>query len=172
MRKAYVVADFLSDENIEQIKKTAADTGFEVEFFDDVKSASGNVSDGEVLYSGGEAAICREMPNLKWCHTAFAGIGAYIGTGMFASGERLLSNGSGSYGRTISEHIIMVSLMLLRNMPVYTNAAAKKEWGPIVPLRSIADSNVVIVGTGDIGSETADKFRGLGARSIIMQFPL
>lgn len=167
MRKAYVVADFLSDENIEQIKKTAADTGFEVEFFDDVKSASGNVSDGEVLYSGGEAAICREMPHLKWCHTAFAGIGAYIGTGMFASGERLLSNGSGSYGRTISEHIIMVSLMLLRNMPVYTNAAAKKEWGPIVPLRSIADSNVVIVGTGDIGSETADKFRGLGARSII-----
>lgn len=166
MRKAYAVADFLSEDNKEQMRKTSSAAGYEIIFYEDAESASGNVSDGEVLYSGGDAAICREMPNLRWCQTAFAGIGSYVASGLFGPGKALLSNGSGSYGRTISEHIIMVSLMLMRQMPVYFDAACKKEWGQDVPMRSIAGSDVVIVGTGDIGSETAAKFKALGAKCV------
>lgn len=167
MRKCYVVSDFLSEDNKRKISDTAARGGFSVEFFEDTESASGNVSDGEILYSGGDAVICREMTNLKWCHTAFAGIGAYAATGLFDSGDKLLTNSSGAYSRTIGEHIIMVSLMMLRDMPMYMDAAKEKLWGDVVPLRSIAGSTVVIVGTGDIGSGAADRFRALGADRVV-----
>ena len=167
MRKCYAVADFLSEENKEQIRKAASDNGFEIEFFDNSYEASGKVSDGEVLYSGGDAVTCREMPALKWCHTAFAGIGAYAVSGLFDSGDILLSNSSGSYSRAIGEHIIMVSLMMMREMSLYTDAAKEKKWEKEVPLRSIAGSTVVIVGTGDIGSGAAERFKVLGAEKIV-----
>lgn len=167
MKKCCVVADFLSEENVRNISDAASKAGFEIEFFEDVEKASGHVADAEVIYSGGDASIIKEMPALKWCHTAYAGIGAYADTGLFDSGEVLLTNSSGAYGRTISEHIIMVTLLLMRSMPKYNKVMAAHGWCQDYSVRSIAGSNIAIIGTGDIGSNTAVSFRSLGARNII-----
>ena len=51
MRKAYVIADCLSDDNKREIKKTAGECGFDVAFFDTDAEASGKVSDAEVIYA-------------------------------------------------------------------------------------------------------------------------
>ena len=103
MRKICVTADFLSEENRKQMTDTARACGFDIAFYESAGEASGRVSDCEVIYSGGDASILSEMPRLKWCHTAFAGIGAYAESGVFDSGEVKLTNSSGAYGRTISE---------------------------------------------------------------------
>lgn len=166
MRKCTVIADFLSADNKKQITECASETGFEVAFFESTEEADGKVSDTEVFYSGGDASILEQMPALKWCHTAFAGVGAYAASGIFDSGDVMLTNSSGAYGRTISEHIIMVTLMLMRRMPEYNGIIYRHEWTRDLPLRSVAGSNIVIAGTGDIGSNAAARYHALGAKKV------
>ena len=166
MRKICVTADFLSEENRKQMTDTARACGFDIAFYESAGEASGRVSDCEVIYSGGDASILSEMPRLKWCHTAFAGIGAYAESGVFDSGEVKLTNSSGAYGRTISEHIIMVTLMLMRQMYEYNKVINARCWVQDLPLRSIAGSSIAVIGTGDIGRNAAERYRALGAESV------
>jgi len=166
MRKICVTADFLSEENRKQMTDTARACGFDIAFYESAGEASGRVSDCEVIYSGGDASILSEMPRLKWCHTAFAGIGAYAESGVFDSGEVKLTNSSGAYGRTISEHIIMVTLMLMRQMYEYNKVINARCWVQDLPLRSIAGSSIAVIGTGDIGRNAAQRYRALGAESV------
>ena len=166
MRKICVTADFLSEENRKKMTDTARACGFDIAFYESAGEASGRVSDCEVIYSGGDASILSEMPRLKWCHTAFAGIGAYAESGVFDSGEVKLTNSSGAYGRTISEHIIMVTLMLMRQMYEYNKVINARCWVQDLPLRSIAGSSIAVIGTGDIGRNAAERYRALGAESV------
>ena len=166
MKKCYAVGEFLSDRNKEEMRRTAEECGFVIGFFDCSEDADGKVSDAEVFY-GNESALLAQMPHLRWCHTPYAGIGGLVQSGLFDSGEIALSNSSGAYGLTIGEHIIMVSLMLMRQMPEYNNVLGRHGWVQEYPIRSIAGSHVAIIGTGDIGRNAAARYRVLGASKII-----
>lgn len=166
MRKCYAVADFLSQDNKDEMKRTAEECGFEIEFFDSSEEGDGKVSDAEVFY-GSAPELLPQMPELKWCHSAYAGAGHLIKTGKFDKGDVILTNSSGAYGLTIGEHIIMVSLMLMRQMPEYNKVMNARGWMQELPIRSIAGSHVAIIGTGDIGKNTAARFRVMGASKLI-----
>ena len=166
MKKICAIADFLSEDNKKKMADTARACGYEIAFYENTGEARGRVSDCEIIYSGGDVSILDEMPELKWCHTAFAGIGAYVLSGVFDSGKVLLTNSSGAYGRTISEHIIMVTLMLMRQMYEYNKVIGARCWVQDLPLRSIEGSGIAVIGTGDIGRNAAKRFRALGARSV------
>ena len=64
---------------------------------------------------------------------------------------------------SISEHILMVLLMLLRRMPEYQTDLSQRQWTYHAPIRSIIGSHIVVLGTGDIGSNTARRLKALGA---------
>ena len=104
--------------------------------------------------------------NLKWFCGSFAGVDAYLDESLYPSPEVMLSNSSGAYGVTIAEHIVMVTLMLLRHAPVYCAEQAAGHWGEVMPMRSIIGSTITVVGTGDIGTEFARRAKALGAKSI------
>ncbi|MBR0399359.1 MAG: D-2-hydroxyacid dehydrogenase [Mogibacterium sp.] len=163
--KVYVIADFLSEINKTDIRKTCAECGFEAAFYDSVSEADGRVSDGNIIYCTNERLL-PQMKELKWVHSSNAGVEPFIRTGLFGGGKILLTNSSGAYGLAISEHIIMVTLMLMRRMPEYLDSAARHEWHEHLAIRSIAGSNIAIVGTGNLGRTAAEKFRALGAASI------
>lgn len=166
MKKAYAVAEFLSEENKHQMKETAAECGFDISFYDSFAEADGKVADGEVLYCGDDSDVIHQMPGVRWCHTAFAGVGGLAGSGVFDSGEVLLTNSSGAYGRTISEYIVMAALMLMKRMPDYRKITDERRWDQGLSSRSVDGSSVVIAGTGDIGRSAATKLRALGAKRV------
>ena len=78
----------------------------------------------------------------------------------------LLSNSSGAYGITIAEHIIMVTLMLLRRMPEFEKVVRERGWLRTLPMRSICGSSITILGTGDIGTNFAVRAKALGAKAV------
>lgn len=166
MRKAYVIARCLSDGNKREIKKTAEECGFDIAFFDTDAEAAGKVSDAEVIYCNGPA-LFKEMPDLRWCHSMSAGVGHFIASGAFDSGSITLTNSSGSYGRAISEYVIMVTLMLMRRIPEYEEIIRERRWIQSKTIRSIAGSSIAIIGTGDIGRNTALKYKALGAQRVV-----
>ena len=181
MIKAYCVNKYLSDAAVSKIADAAEKYGYDMTFYNTVEDAAGKVSDGEVIFCTNPGLLA-EMPSLRWCHTASAGADKFIATGLFGTsadsgrgvsagssetGCAILTNSSGAYGRAISEHIIMVSLMLLRRIPEYEKIIDNREWKQHLPVRSIAGSNIAIIGTGDIGTTAAKKFRALGAGKVI-----
>lgn len=166
MRKAYAVADFLSDDNRLLMKKTAEECGFEIGFFENDEEAQGKVSDGEVIYCFDDRLLT-DMPLLRWAHSAFAGVGDFLQSGVFEDGSVMLTNSSGAYGRAISEHIIMVTLILMRRMPEYLEIITRREWKQDLPVRSIAGSTIAIIGTGDVGRNAAKRYKALEAKRVI-----
>ena len=56
--------------------------------------------------------------------------------------------------------------MLMRQMPFYLDLTAQRGWKHNIPIRSIYGSNIAIIGTGDLGSKAAERFRALGAASV------
>jgi len=85
---------------------------------------------------------------------------------VFDSGNVILTNSSGSYGLTISEYVIMVTLMLMKRMPEYEEIIRERRWTQSLPIRSIAGSRIAIIGTGDIGRNAAKRYKALGAESV------
>ncbi len=166
MRKCYSVCDFLSDANRRHMKAVAEECGFDMTFFENNEEAQGKVSDGEVIYCN-DGELLASMPQLRWCHSASAGVGGFIGTGVFEGGNVMLTNSSGAYGRAISEHIIMVTLMLMRRMPEYIEITRRHEWGEHLAIRSLEDSTIAVIGTGDIGRNAARRYKALGVKKIV-----
>lgn len=166
MRKAYVIARCLSDANKLEIKKTAEECGFDVAFFDTDAEAAGKVSDAEVIYCN-SPVLFGEMPGLRWCHSMSAGVGHFLVNGAFDNGGIILTNSSGSYGRTISEYVIMATLMLMKRIPEYEEVIRERRWIHSLSIRSIADSSIAIIGTGDVGRSTALKYKALEAKRVI-----
>ena len=80
--------------------------------------------------------------------------------------DAVLTNSSGAYGVTIAEHIIMVTLEMLRAQPEYSGIVARRQWKRDLPVRSIKGSRVTRLGTGDIGCEAAKRLRAFEPASL------
>lgn len=166
MKKLAVLGDFLEPHHHAQIDSTAARCGFAVDYYPDGHVPAELAGQYEVLYGMPDRAALRTFTGLKWFCGNFAGVDAYLDDALYPSPDVILTNSSGAYGVTIAEHLIMVTLMLLRHASAYVLEAAAHRWGPVLPMRSIMGSTITVVGTGDIGTEFARRAKALGAKSI------
>ena len=168
-RNICIYQEFLTEAHKDRIRETARRTGFTPHFFnlDQFEEAKDCLQHCEVLYAH-SADLLRAAPaTLKWYCCSFAGVDLYCkDPGLFANPDCLLTN-SNVYGVTIAEHVVMVTLMLLRRMPEYIEIVRGHGWSNQLPVRSIRDNEFTILGTGDIGRHVADRLRGMGAAKIV-----
>lgn len=168
-RNICVYLDFLSPAHQEQIRQTAAALGFTAYFFQDpeqFEEARDCLQRCEVLY-GHSSELLRTAPaSLRWYCCSYAGVDEYCSDpAIFPNPECMLTN-SNSYGVAIAEHVVMVSLMLLRRMPEYQLKLQARQWSRSLPIRSIRDGAFTVLGTGNIGSNVARCLRGMNAGKI------
>ena len=164
MRKIAVCIAFSDAAQRTRITEAAEKLGFCVDYYDAAEDMLPRITEYEIIYGHPAPEIVTKATSLKWLCSDFAGIEKYLPDGVFHDNACILSNSSGAYGPTISEHIIMVLLMLLRRMPEYEADLAERKWTFYSPIRSIIGSHFVLLGTGDIGSNTARRLKALGAR--------
>ena len=168
-RNICIYQEFLTDAHKAQIQKTAEDLGFAPHFFtlDQFEEAKASVQDCEILYAHSPDLLRAAPATLKWYCCSFAGVDPYCkDPAIFANPDCILTN-SNVYGVTIAEHVVMVTLMLLRRMPEYEEVVRNRSWSNQLPIRSIRDNEFTILGTGNIGVNVADRMRGMGAAKII-----
>ena len=163
MRKLAVCVTFMNEKYRRQIDAAAEAAGFMVHYYDTQAALTPHIGDYEVLFGHPVPALLRQASQLKWLCSDYAGVEKYLDDAVWSRPDCLLSNASGAYGPTISEHILMVLLMLLRRMPEYQADLCQRQWTFHTPIRSIIGSHVVMLGTGDIGSHTARRLKALGA---------
>lgn len=106
---------------------------------------------------------------LKWIHTATAGVASLLFPELLASGVVVTNSAGAVYGVPIAEHVLGGIIHFLRGFDVAAELRAQARWDSSVfateraLVREIAETRVVVVGAGGIGGELARRLAGLGA---------
>lgn len=161
-RKIGIYVPSLNDEQRASIDRTAAQAGMETVYFEDAPGAD-EVKGFEVLFGQIPVDVIRYAEGLKWLHCAFAGVDPYVDPALYPSDDVMLSCSSGAYGVAISEHIMMVLLMMLKRMPEYEPMLRANHWEKLSPISGVMGSRIAVVGTGDIGSCFGTRAKAMGA---------
>lgn len=164
-RKLAVAVPNLSGAQQERIRGAAERHGFEIRFLKAPEEDPAFLQEAEIIF-GHVPAAARTARNLKWLCTPFAGVDQFLAPDAFANPEALLTNSSGAYGVTIAEHVVMMLLEILRRQPEYREIVAAREWRRDLKVRSVKGSRIMLLGTGDIGRETALRLRAFSPAGI------
>ena len=161
-----VVFPNLLESHADRIREAAVKHGFESRFFQKASEALPFARDAEIIL-GGNPILSQNAPKLQWFCSRFAGTDPFMAPDAFANPDARLTSSSGAYGVTISEHIIMVILEILRRQHEYWQHLQNREWLRRLPVRSIHGSRITLLGTGDIGQDTVRRLRGFEPAQII-----
>ena len=162
-RTIIILEDFLDQPLRDRIDREAAALGFTTRWYQSASDIGTAITEAEILFGNGFLDLLRKASSLRWYCSSFAGVELYMDPSVWPEQPCLFTNSSGAYGVTISEHIVMVLLMLLRRMPEYQQGLARREWPFLTPVRSVKDLQVTILGMGDIGTHTARSLSAMGA---------
>ncbi len=147
------------------IENTVTGYGFEPRFYESPQAAEETIKDTEVLFSM-SSKLAAMAENLRWQCSPSAGIDHLRNCEVFKNGQAVLTCSSGAYGVTISEHIIMMILEVLRRQSDYRTIVQAHQWTRNLPVRSIYGSRIVLLGTGDIGQAAAVRLRSFAPASL------
>ena len=148
----------------EKISSAAEKNGFSVVFCGSKEEAAAEITDAEI-YLGMDSDLISKGSALKWVCSPSAGVGHLMG--VLKGRDIMLTNSSGAYGVTIAEHIIMVTLELMRRRMEYIELIRNRTWENGLAIHSIQGARITMLGTGDIGYETAVRLKAFGPKSLI-----
>ena len=158
----------ITEEHIKKALENEPKIKKRVEFFIDWDEDNFNssMSSSEILltYDFPTTKIKEIAPNLKWIHCTAAGV-EHLSPFSWAFQKLIITNSSGVHAKKAGEYGLMSVLMLQNHMPkIITNQKNKK----FVSLFSnpISGKNIVLVGTGSLGSSMARLVEPLGANII------
>ena len=163
--KVLVISDELKESHKEQIKRTAGKIDANVCFSDSEDVIPDDFVDAEVIYGFAMKTIAKSK-SVKWLCIPSAGVDFLLKPGVFMNEDCIITNSAGAFGVSIAEHLIMVSLMLMRQMTVTFRQSISGEWGDRVPKKSLKDSRITVLGTGDIGCTFARRARAFEPASL------
>ncbi len=169
MKNICVYLDYLTPGNEAPMTTCAKENGFDIGFFapDQLEQAKAYVQNCDVLIANSPELLDAAPTSLQWFACPNAGVEVYCNNpSLFKNPDTVLTNCAGAYGVTIGEHLVMLTLMLMRNMKMYYADAAAHRWGKTKPMRSIRGSRVTIVGAGDIGCTYAAHVKAMGASHV------
>lgn len=164
--KIVVINKLLKETHKEKIRKAAAEAGGDLLFVESEDEIPSSWEDCDIIYGFG-MGNAKKNRNLKWLSVPSAGVDYLMKPGVFANEDCLVTNSSGAYGVTIAEHIIGVSLMMMRKLDYAYRESLKGNWTAPQPQKSLKDCRIVVLGTGDIGSCFARRAKAFEPKSII-----
>lgn len=144
-----------------QIKK-------KVDFFIDwdEENFSSSISNSEILltYDFPTNNLEKIAPDLKWIHCTAAGV-EHISPFQWAPDKLIITNSSGVHAKKAGEYGLMSVLMLQNHMPKIITNQKKKNFVSLFS-NPVAGKNIVLLGTGSLGSSMAKLVEPLGANII------
>ena len=163
-RKLVVMIPDLAEELISRICSESERQGFQAIYSGGLQEVLPDLEDAEVIFAQ-DSRVCRYAPKVRWICTPSAGVDHFLRPGKLDPRTEL-TNSSGAYGVTIAEHVIMVTLEMMRRKAEYNEAVRQKHWIRDLHIDSIRGSRIVLLGTGDIGRECAKRLRAFDPASL------
>ena len=161
-----IKADFLTSKHKRDIEHVALNNNLKIHYFTDEADMDAVIGQCEILYGYIPPEKLRAASSLRWLACASSGVEQYLAEYLYPNPGVILTNSAGAYGITISEHILMTMLMLMRRIPEYHAVVSAHRWEDLGRIRSIYGSVITVIGTGDIGTAFAQRTKALGAAHI------
>ena len=105
---------------------------------------------------------------LEWMQLTTAGADAFSKPGILPE-QTVLTNASGAYGLTVSEHMVAMTWDLVRHFGEYRLNQAAHRWESCGDIISIEGATILLLGMGDIGLRYARIMAASGANVIGMR---
>ena len=115
-----------------------------------IKPSLEQVKDANVIIGNIPVDILKNIPNLEFVQLNSAGTNGYSDNPDFPKNV-LLANATGAYGVAISECILAGILTLMKHIPSYIKNQSNHDWKDEGSVESIYNSNILVLGLGDIG---------------------
>lgn len=116
-------------------------------------------------------AALTALPRLRWVQTLAAGPDAVLAAGFRP--DVLVTSGRGLHDGPVAEHVLAMTLTLVRRVPAMLRAQHEHRWAaelggaqplhPLGPVTTLLDASVVVWGFGSIGTRLAGLYAALGA---------
>ena len=158
----------ITQDHLEKALENEPEIRKKIDFFVDwdENNFNSSISNSEILLTHDFPTkdLKNIAPNLKWIHCTAAGV-EHLYPFSWALNQLKITNSSGVHAKKAGEYGLMSILMLQNHMPkIITNQKNKR----FVSLFSnpIAGKNIVLVGTGSLGSSMAKLAEPLGANII------
>ena len=156
----------LEEKHFDKIKSAAEDVGARVFFYKNEAEIPGDNFDADIIY-GFAPSIVKTSKSLKWLCVPWAGVDSIMAPDYFANEACLLTNSAGAYGVSIAEHMIAVSLVMMRRLDEFMLETKNGQWLSPRPQKSLKDCRITVLGTGDIGSTFAIRTRAFDPAAIV-----
>ncbi|KFI93053.1 phosphoglycerate dehydrogenase [Bifidobacterium saguini DSM 23967] len=104
------------------------------------------------------------FPRLEWLQTFSAGVDSYLKEGVLPRGT-MVTNASGAYGQSVSEHMFALMWALMKNINQYAANHTAHRWQDQGSVLSPEGGIALVIGAGDIGSHFAQLAQGVGMRT-------
>ncbi|MFC4651869.1 D-2-hydroxyacid dehydrogenase [Lactococcus nasutitermitis] len=143
-------------------------TAYDFQFKSEKELTEQDFAETEVLIAIPSPDILPKFKKLKWLQLFSAGTNGYTEGAAFPENVQL-TNATGTYGLTISEHMLTMSLVLMRKFNIYQEQQENEIWQNAGELQSIYGSTILVHGLGDIGGHFAQKMQALGAKVIAVK---
>lgn len=136
-------------------------------FFDNEKELleSEDFANIEIVFGEPEHSTIHSMKNLRWIQMSWAGVNKYTLASDFPD-DIVLTSASGAYGCVISEYIVSGILALYKKLFLYRAQMQSGGWSQIEGDDTLEGKRVLILGTGNIGQETAKKLSCFGMYTV------
>jgi phosphoglycerate dehydrogenase-like enzyme len=123
-------------------------------------------ADAVVWPSWGDAdalsALLDQAPRVSWVQLVTSGVDSLLPA---LDGQRLVTSAKGAYSGPIAEHVVAVTLALLRDVPGY---ARSRDWRPR-PAATLHGTRVTILGGGGIASALLELLPAFGCRTTVVR---
>ncbi len=146
---------------------SSVDKDDKVLFFDNEETLlkSEECADIEIVFGEPEYSTIHSMKKLRWIQMTWAGANKYTSAPDFPD-NIILTSASGAYGCVISEYIISGILALTKNLFSYRVQMKNGGWNKIEGDDTLEGKRVLVLGTGNIGQETAKKLKCFGCYTV------
>lgn len=156
----------LEQKHFDQIKSAAGEIGAQAFFYKSETEIPQSNFDADIIY-GFAPSIVKTSKTLKWLCVPWAGVDSIMGPGYFANEDCLLTNSAGAYGVSIAEHMIAISLVMMRRLDQFLLETKNGQWLSPRPQKSLKDCRITVLGTGDIGTTFASRARAFEPAALV-----
>ena len=155
----------LSGELLQKIKDAAP--GYDVSQVEQKGIRAADLIDSEIVFGRIPPHLLIELKNLKWLHLGSAGANGMTDRSLYANKQTILTKSSGTFGVSMSEHIIGMMIALSRDFGHYYKKQSDGEWCNEWPTHlDISGSTALVIGLGDIGTEVCKRLISFGCHII------
>ena len=123
------------------------------------------VLQADALIGNVDPVLLEDAPRLKWVQLMSSGADAYAGHAPLRDAFTLTS-ATGAYGVGIAEYMVCMLLVMMKKIPAYYEQQKSGVWRDAGEVVSPAGKRVLIVGTGNLGTEFARRMRPFGCKII------